>query len=258
MAQIERNFIMNLETFFNEHPSVAIAFSGGCDSSYLLYQASQYATDVHAYYMNTAFQPAFELEDAQRFCTQYHIPLTVLSLNVCQNPDVVRNDSLRCYYCKQEIFSNILAAAQKDGYTTLLDGTNASDNAADRPGMRALAELQVYSPLRLCNLTKTQIRQHSKELGLFTHDKPAYACLATRIPVNTPIEQADLERVEECEKILFSLNFTDFRVRIFHNAARIQLPSKQFSQAIEQYQTITSLFRPYFDTVLLDLVPRDN
>ena len=180
---------MNLETFFNEHPSVAIAFSGGCDSSYLLYQASQYATDVHAYYMNTAFQPAFELEDAQRFCAQYHIPLTVLSLNVCQNPDVVRNDSLRCYYCKQEIFSNILAAAQKDGYTTLLDGTNASDNATDRPGMRALAELQVYSPLRLCNLTKTQIRQHSKELGLFTHDKPAYACLATRIPVNTPIEQ---------------------------------------------------------------------
>lgn len=256
MKPTEREYIMTLEDFFTEHPSVAVAFSGGCDSAYLLYQASLHAKDVHAYYMNTAFQPAFELEDAKRFCEQYQIPLTVLEMDVSKNPEILKNNSLRCYYCKQQIFSNILAAASKDYYPVLLDGTNASDNAADRPGMRALTELKIYSPLRLCNLSKSQIREHSKMLGLFTHDKPAYACLATRIPTNTPILLSDLERVEACEKILASLGFTDFRVRIFHDAARIQLTKKEFPRVWELYPNITSLFEPYFSTVLLDLTPR--
>ncbi len=247
---------MTLQDFFTKHPSVAVAFSGGCDSAYLLYQASLYAKSVHAYYMNTAFQPAFELEDAKRFCEQYQIPLTVLEMDLSENPEILKNNSLRCYYCKHQIFSKILAAASKDYYTVLLDGTNASDDAADRPGMRALAELKVYSPLRLCNLTKSQIREHSKKLGLFTHDKPAYACLATRISTNTPIQLSDLKRVEACEQILASLGFTDFRVRIFHDAARIQLPKKEFSQALELSPDITHLFEPYFSTVLLDLTPR--
>lgn len=247
---------MTLEDFFTKYPSVAVAFSGGCDSAYLLYQASLYAKDVHAYYMHTAFQPAFELADAQKFCSQYQIPLTVLEMDISQHSEILKNNSLRCYYCKQQIFSDILAAARKDSYPVLLDGTNASDDASDRPGMRALKELQVYSPLRLCGLTKPQIREHSKTLGLFTHDKPAYACLATRIPTDTPIQLSDLKRVEACEQILFSLGFTDLRVRIFHDAARIQLPEKSFSRILELYPDITTLFEPYFSTVLLDLTPR--
>ena len=249
---------MTLENFFTEHPSTAIAFSGGCDSAYLLYQASRYGKNVHAYYMNTAFQPAFELEDVQKFCMQYNIELTILNVEICHNHRIIKNDSLRCYYCKQQIFSNILAAAAKDGYDTLLDGTNASDDVAERPGMQALAELKVYSPLRLCNLTKDQIRHHSRELGLFTHDKPAYACLATRIPTGTPIQLSDLRRLEACEEILTALGFTDFRVRLYHDAARIQLLSKEFSHALDIYTDITRLFAPYFSTVLLDLTPRTN
>lgn len=247
---------MTLEQFFQEHPKCAVAFSGGCDSAYLLYLASQYGENVCAYYMNTPFQPAFELADAEKFCKQYRIPLVVLQQDICTISEVIQNDSLRCYYCKQAIFSRIMAAAVQDGYDFLLDGTNASDDAADRPGMQALAELQVLSPLRLCGLTKEQIRKHSKELGLFTHDKPAYACLATRIPTGTAITLADLKKVECCENILFSLGFSDFRVRIFHNAAKIQLPHSQFSRACQLYQDILTAFAPYFSEILLDLRPR--
>lgn len=249
---------MTLEHFFSKHPTVAIAFSGGCDSAYLLYQASRYAKNIHAYYMNTAFQPAFELEDAKKFCIQYQIPLTVLTMDIFQNPAIIENNALRCYYCKQQIFSNILIAARKDGYTVLLDGTNASDDASERPGIRALTELNIYSPLRLCGLTKAQVREHSRELGLFTHDKPAYACLATRIPNDTPIRLSDLKRIEACEQILAELGFTNFRVRIFHDAAKIQVPNKEFSQILELYTTIVASFQPYFSTVLLDLIPRED
>lgn len=249
---------MTLEHFFAEHPAAAVAFSGGCDSAYLLYQASRYGKNVHAYYVNTIFQPAFELKDAQNFCNEYNIPLTILNVEICHNHNIMKNDHMRCYYCKQQIFSHILEAALEDGYPILLDGTNASDDSADRPGMRALSELQIYSPLRLCGLTKSQIRSHSRELGLFTHNKPAYACLATRIPQDTPIQSSDLTRVEICEQFLTELGFTDFRVRIFHDAARIQLPEKEFSHILDFYTDITRLFQPYFTTVLLDLTPRIN
>lgn len=247
---------MTLENFFADHPSAAVAFSGGCDSAYLLYQASRYGKAVHAYYVNTAFQPAFELKDARSFCEQYNLPLTILNVEICHQHNIMKNDSLRCYYCKRQIFSAILKAAHKDGYPILLDGTNASDDVKDRPGMQALTELDVYSPLRLCGLTKPQIRQHSKELGLITHGKPAYACLATRIPVNTPIRLADLEKVETCEHLLTEFGFHDFRVRIFHEAARIQLSEKEFSLFQSLYTDITNAFKPYFSTVLLDLQPR--
>lgn len=247
---------MTLQDFFTQYPKTALAFSGGCDSAYLLYQAVQYGKDVHAYYMDTPFQPAFERKDAETFCQQYQIPFTILKQDVCRMPAIIKNDRQRCYYCKQAIFSSILEAAACDGYTVLLDGTNASDEAADRPGMKALAELQVLSPLRLCGLTKAQIRSHSKDLGLFTHDKPAYACLATRIPSGVPITLLDLKRIEACETILFQLGFTDFRIRIFHGAAKIQVPEKQFSRICELYTEITNLLKPYFNDVLLDLIPR--
>lgn len=247
---------MTLQDFFTQYPHTALAFSGGCDSAYLLYQAARYGKRIHAYYMDTPFQPAFELEDAKKFCRQYRIPLTILQQDVCQIPDIVKNDCQRCYYCKQVIFSGIIQTAVSEGYSILLDGTNASDDVSDRPGMKALAELQVLSPLRLCGLTKSQIRSHSRELGLFTHNKPAYACLATRIPFGVPITQPDLKRIESCETILFKLGFKDFRIRIFHGAAKIQVPKEQFPQICNLYAEITNLFKPYFTDILFDLVPR--
>lgn len=168
---------------------MALAFSGGVDSSYLLYAALQNGADVHAYYVKSAFQPQFELEDAQKLAKQVGAKLTIMQANVLANETVVANPKNRCYYCKQVIFTGIGKQAAQDGYTTLLDGTNASDDAADRPGMKALQELSVLSPLRLCGLTKTEIRKRSKAAGLFTWDKPSYACLATRIPTGRPLRR---------------------------------------------------------------------
>ena len=139
---------MQLSDFFAEHPRVAVAFSGGVDSAYLLYAAKTAGCDVHAYFIHSQFQPRFELDDTQRFVEMLHVPLTVLDCDVLSDPAVCANDTLRCYYCKRALFTRLWQAARADGYDVLCDGTNASDEAADRPGMRALDELEVLSPLR--------------------------------------------------------------------------------------------------------------
>ena len=156
---------MTLQEFFAENPRAAIAFSGGVDSSYLLYAAVQCGADVHAYFAKTAFQPQFELDDARRLAESVGAKLTVLELDALSSEDVARNPANRCYYCKQNIFGNLKRAAAEDGFTLILDGTNASDDAGDRPGMRALREMDVRSPLRECGLTKAEIRRLSHEAG---------------------------------------------------------------------------------------------
>ena len=153
---------MNLTQFWQANPKAAIAFSGGVDSAYLLYSAVQSGADVKAYYAKTAFQPAFELEDAKKLAAQLGAQMEILTLDVLSVPKVVGNPQNRCYYCKTALFSAMTAAAKKDGFTLILDGTNASDEAADRPGMQALRELSVRSPLRECGLTKKEIRRLSK------------------------------------------------------------------------------------------------
>ena len=173
---------MTLEEFFRDNPECALAFSGGADSAFLLYAAKKYARRVHAYYVSSAFQPRFELSDARRLASELGTEMSVLSVDVL-NIDAVRaNPPDRCYHCKRAIFSAVSAAARADGFEVLIDGTNASDDTLDRPGMRALRELSVRSPLRECGLTKAEIRRLSRTAGLFTWNKPAYACLATRTP----------------------------------------------------------------------------
>lgn len=247
---------MELKAFFEENPRCAIAFSGGVDSSYLLYAARQYGAQVRAYYVKSAFQPAFELADAHRLCREIDAPLTVLEVDILKNDAVAANPADRCYCCKKEIFSAIISAAEKDGFAFLLDGTNASDDAGDRPGMRALRELSVRSPLRECGLTKAEIRRRSREAGLFTWDKPAYACLATRIPTGETITADKLARTERAEAYLFSLGLTDFRVRLYGGAARIQVPEGQLAQVLAHRAEIVERLRRDYPAVLLDLEVR--
>ena len=166
---------MELNEFFAAHPEVAVAFSGGVDSAYLLYAAKRAAKRVKAYYACSAFQPQFELEDAKRLAAELDVQMQIIPLDVLADAQVAENPKNRCYYCKKRIFGAITAQALRDGFSVLLDGTNASDDADDRPGMRALEELSVLSPLRLCGLTKAQIRALSKEAGLFTWDRPTPA-----------------------------------------------------------------------------------
>lgn len=249
---------MKLNGFFRQNPKAALAFSGGVDSAYLLYAAVKYGANVRPYFVKSAFQPRFELEDARRLAQQLGVELIVLPLDILAVPEVAENPPERCYHCKRAIFSAMTAAAQRDGYTLLLDGTNASDVEDDRPGMRALRELKVRSPLRECGLAKEEIRRLSREAGLFTWDKPAYACLATRIPSGTVITAQALERTEAAENFLFSLGLRDFRVRLLDGHARIQVPASHLPIILEHRVEIKTELKQYYSGVLLDLEVRDE
>ena len=184
--------------------------------------------------------------------------MTTISLDVLGEQDIVTNPANRCYFCKRKIFTAILEAAHRDGFSVLLDGTNASDQVSDRPGMQALAELSVLSPLRLCGLTKGEIRRRSRQAGLFTHDKPAYACLATRIPTGRAITAGDLERTEHCEVFLMGLGFSGFRIRLYGDCARVQLPQSQLPRLLEARETVLAELKKFYSGVLLDLEVRDE
>ena len=247
---------MTIVEFFREVPEAAVAFSGGVDSAALLALAARHARRTKAYFVRTPFQPAFELQDAEDTARRLGAELQVIDYDILAAPAVASNPPDRCYHCKRSLFTALLAAAKADGFPVVLDGSNASDDAGDRPGMRALRELEVRSPLRECGLTKEEVRRRSREAGLFTWDKPAYACLATRIPTGTPITKEDLDRVERAECALEALGFRDFRVRLFHGAARLQVTEEQLPLVLEQREAISSSLGAAFDGVLLDLKPR--
>lgn len=245
-----------LERYLGGIPKAAIAFSGGVDSSYLLYAAQACGTEAHAYYVSSQFQPQFELEDARRLVRELGASMTVIPVDALAGDAVKSNPADRCYHCKRVVFGAILEKAAADGYTVLMDGTNASDDAGDRPGMRALAELRVLSPLREAGLTKQQVRDYSKEAGLFTWDKPSYACLATRVPTGVPLTAELLKRVEGAEDALARMGFTDFRARVLGDAAKLQLPAEQILPAARRHGELVEALSPWFGDVLLDLNPR--
>lgn len=247
---------MMLEQFFKENKRVAIAFSGGVDSAYLLYAAIQSNIDAKAYFVKSAFQPQFELENAVTLASQMGARMEVLEVDVLCKENITANPADRCYHCKKVIFETIAEAATKDGYPLLIDGTNASDDSADRPGMKALTELSVRSPLRECGLTKDEIRRLSKEAGLFTWDKPAYAFLATRIPTSEAITLEKLRRTETAENFLTSLGFVDFRIRSKDDAAKIQVTARDLPKIIENREAVFEELKRYYKEVTLDLEVR--
>ena len=284
---------MKLSDFFNKNPRIAVAFSGGVDSSYLLYAAKSTGCDVRAYFIKSQFQPQFELNDATRLAGSLGIPLTVRTLDVLCDQEIAQNPPDRCYYCKSAILSKLWSIVSADGISVLCDGTNADDDENDRPGMRALREQGVVSPLRDCGLTKADIRRLSKQAGLFTNDKPSYACLATRIPSGTVITEELLAKTERAETALFDMGFSDFRVRTKQTIgdcyrrggnlppaitgisqstikqekqgdgscalrldALIQMPEDQWDRAATRRAEILAALKPDYDSVMLDMETR--
>ena len=165
--------VESLDAFFARTPRLAVAFSGGSDSSYLLAAALHAGCMVKAYGVRTAFQPTFEIEDALRLAGQLGADFELIDADVLARADICANPPDRCYLCKTFIFSTILAHMAQDGFDVLADGTNATDDPTNRPGFRALAEL---------GLSKDAVRASSRELGLFTADKPSFSCLAVHVP----------------------------------------------------------------------------
>ena len=243
---------MDLKDYFAQNPRAALAFSGGVDSAYLLYAGLHLGAELHPYYVKTQFQPDFEFRDAMRLCEQLGAEPTVLRLDALEDPMVRRNGPDRCYFCKRRIMGAILEKAAEDGYSLLLDGTNASDDSGDRPGMWALRELKVQSPLRLCGRTKPEIRRLSKEAGLFTWNKPAYACLATRVKTGEALEEETLRRVEAAEDCLGRMGFRDLRVRTAGGRATLQFIREQLAEAREREKEIRTGLSGLFDAVEID------
>lgn len=247
---------MELKDFFALHPKAALAFSGGVDSAYLLYAGLACGADIRAYYVKSGFQPEFEQRDAERLAAELGAEMTVIHLDVLAEPQIASNPINRCYYCKRAIIGAIRERAEKDGYDIILDGTNASDDAQNRPGMAALRERGVLSPLRQCALTKPEIRRLSRAAGLFTWDKPAYACLATRIPAGEEITAEKLINIESAENRLFNMGFKDFRVRLRSGSALLQFVSEELPRAIERSVEIEDALAQYFEQTNIDTSER--
>lgn len=174
-----------------------LAFSGGCDSACLLAEMLDAGADVKAYLVKTAFQADFELEDARMVAESLGTDFEVMEADILAADDVCANPPDRCYRCKRFIFGAILERMARDGRTVLVDGTNATDDPARRPGFRALEELGVVSPLRAAGWTKEDVRERSRERGLLTADKPNFSCFATKVPADERITSAALARAEE-------------------------------------------------------------
>jgi len=205
-----------------------LAFSGGVDSVYLLHACRESGIGTVPVFLMTGFQTKAQAEEAESMCQMMGSELKLYEDDVFQYPDIIENTEHRCYLCKRRIFSRLKDIAEELGCDCVMDGTNASDDPLQRPGMRALEELGIRSPLRECGLTKDDIRRLSKIAGLPTWDKPSDSCLATRIPVGMTITREMLERTETAERIVREYGLSDFRVRTKENGALLEvLPEQQ-------------------------------
>ena len=194
--------------------SCLVAYSGGVDSVFLACVAHQTLGDKSlAAIGDTPSLPRRELEEALALAEQHHFPVRVVRTAEFDNPNYLSNPENRCYFCKHELFKELLPLARQEGLAVILYGENASDAGDFRPGAQAAAEFQVRAPLKEAGITKAEIREYSARMGLPTADKPQMACLSSRIPYGEAVTPAKLSMVEQAENILRDLGFHDVRVR---------------------------------------------
>lgn len=205
--------------------SVAVAFSGGVDSTFLLFAAKEAlgAENVIAITEYSCSVPMRELNEAKEYCKAQKICQYIIETDELKIEGYAENPKNRCYYCKKNLFSEMIKLATSKGFTEVVEGSNTDDNGDFRPGLQAVAELGVRSPLRKCGISKSDIRALSKALGVPTWEKPAFACLASRIPYGEAITKEKLSKIDKGEQFLMDLGFKQMRVRVHDNLARIEL-----------------------------------
>lgn len=237
--------------------SVAVAFSGGVDSTFLLAVAHEVLGDkAIAITAESAFFPEREAKEAKEFCKSRGIVQIACPIDVLEDETICNNPKNRCYFCKKQIFTKIKTLAEEQGISYVAEGSNMDDNGDYRPGHRAVAELEIHSPLRKAELYKKEIRELSKEMRLPTWEKPSFACLASRFVYGEEITEEKLLMVDKAEQLLLDQGFEQFRVRIHGKMARIEvLPEElEFLMAPNLRKDIVQKFKEYgFTYVSVDL-----
>ncbi len=256
MGDLLSNKLDALRKKISGFESALIAFSGGVDSTFLLMLAQQELGDrVLAVTMDTILIPRRELQDAEEIAKNLRVRHLIISADPLELPLVRANSSERCYHCKHNLFKVLCSLAREGGYNAVFDGTNQDDESDYRPGMRAIRELGVQSPLQDVRITKDEIRQLSRAAGLSTWNKSAAACLASRIPYGEQITPKKLKMIEEAEGYLLSLGCSTVRVRHHQGMARIETAMKDFTVILKQHTEITRYLQELgFLYVTLDLM----
>ena len=234
MREILSKKLNRLENYLREHEKIAVAYSSGVDSTFLLTVARNILGDnVLAITAESECFPKSENEESNKFCIDNGIKHLKMNISELEIDGFKDNPANRCYICKKELFTKMKDVAAENGFTNLAEGSNLDDIGDYRPGMKAVEELGILSPLRECEFTKAEIRELSNELNLYTWDKPSFACLASRFPYGEKITYEKLKMVEGAEEILANFGFRQKRVRIHGNVARIEILDIDFEKIID-------------------------
>ncbi len=243
-----------LEEILAALPNLCVFYSGGVDSAFLLAVAKRFVKGAVVGLMaDTCFMSRAEVLDAQRTAEGAGLDIVFVELNPLADEKVRHNDKKRCYYCKKQVFSTLMAEAQKRGFTHFADGQNADDLSKYRPGHAAAQELEVLSPLAAARFTKADIRAYSREFGLPTWDKPANACLATRLPYDTEVTHDSLARIEAAEDILHGLGIRECRARTHGDILRVEVKREDFGKILDTPDLTENLLKLGYAYVTLDL-----
>jgi pyridinium-3,5-biscarboxylic acid mononucleotide sulfurtransferase len=235
-----------LEELLSQMGPTLVAYSGGVDSAYLAYEAFRVlGNQMLAVIADSPSLARTHLREAVAFAEEQHIPLKILQTAEMERPEYVRNDTQRCFHCKDELFSMMEQFAGQHDFTTIAYGVNVDDQGDFRPGQRAAKQHHVAAPLLDAGLTKSEIRELSGAAGLRVWDKPASACLSSRIEYGRPVTPEALSAVEQGEDALRSMGFRQFRVRHHGEIARLEISPDELSRALtrEMFAEFTRIFK---------------
>ncbi|MFH1943866.1 MAG: ATP-dependent sacrificial sulfur transferase LarE [bacterium] len=249
--------VHRLHSLLKSMESILIAFSGGVDSTYLIAVSKEIlGDDVLAVTARSETYPTREYEQAKSIAERLKVKQLTISTKELEYPNFASNPTNRCYFCKKELFTKLKEIGEKHLFKNIADGSNADDVHDFRPGMQALKELGIRSPLKEAGLTKEEIRLLSRQMGLPTWNKPAYACLSSRFPYGMQIDADKLRMVGDAENILFDLGFRQVRVRHHDTVARIEVYSEEIDAFIsrENRERVVKKFKEIgYRYVTLDL-----